>query len=58
MGGDAGVPEGKFALEYREGAPDRHFRTVVDDPEVIAAAFAAYAAGDDAWRSALSWAQC
>jgi hypothetical protein len=40
IGPNAGnVPAGKFALEYREGAPGRHRRTLVSSLVEVVAAF-------------------
>lgn len=56
IGPNAGsVPAGKFALEYREGAPDRHHRTLVADLADVVAAFEGYASGDSAWKDSYSW---
>ena len=49
------VPAGRFALESREGSPERHVRTLVDSFEVVADAFEGFAAGDDSWKRARSW---
>jgi hypothetical protein len=46
-----------FLVEYRDGAPDRHFRARREGftrAEVIAL-FASYLAGDDAWRTSSEW---
>lgn len=49
------VPPGKFALEYCEGAPDRHYRVLVDNLDDVLALFEGFATGDEAWKTAYSW---
>jgi len=44
-----------FALEHREGLPDRHFRAEVEDRSRIVRAFTGFAAGDDSWRQEFDW---
>jgi len=46
-----------FDLEYQEGSVDRHYRArrCDFDAETIIAKFAAYAAGEDSWKSGLEW---
>lgn len=51
------VPAGTFALEYREGAADRHFRTLVTSLDEVVSAFGGFASADPAWRSAFAWQQ-
>ena len=46
IGPNAGnVPAGKFALEHREGAPERHRRTLVTSLADVVAAFEGFASG-------------
>lgn len=46
---------GCFALEHREGQPDRHFRVEVADGARVVQAFIGFATGDDTWRQAFDW---
>ena len=56
IGPNAGnVPAGKFALEYREGTPERHRRTLVSSLAEVVAAFEGFASGDPAWMDSFSW---
>jgi hypothetical protein len=52
------VPDGKFALEYREGDPDRHYRIVVDSLDDAVTLFEDFAAGRDSYKAAFAWARC
>ena len=52
------IPEGRFALEYREGDPDRHYRVVADSLEDAVALFEGFAAGRDTYKTAFTWARC
>ncbi|MEU2235281.1 DUF6891 domain-containing protein [Streptomyces vietnamensis] len=49
---DAG---GDFQLEHRAGAPELHFGTRLDAPERVAEVLAAWARGEAAWDTGLSW---
>lgn len=51
------VPVGKFAVEYREGEPDLHYRVVVDSLDEVMAVFEGFAAVDEAWKTAHAWAE-
>lgn len=42
------VPEGKFAVEYREGSPDRHYRVLVDSLDDVVAVFEDFAGATQA----------
>lgn len=56
IGPNAGnVPAGKFALEYREGAPERHRRTLVSSLAEVVGAFEGFASGDPVWTDSFSW---
>ena len=55
FGERAAVRQGRFALEHREGLPDRHFRTEVEDRSRIVRAFTGFAAGDDSRRREFDW---
>ncbi|MFD0632349.1 hypothetical protein ACFQ9X_12760 [Catenulispora yoronensis] len=49
------VPDGKFALEYREGVADRHFRVLADDLDDAVTLFEDFAAGRDAFKTRFAW---
>lgn len=54
-GDQAGAPRGHYVIEYRDGAPDRHWRAVslnVDEPVL---AFLEYRHGDMEWTAAFKW---
>ena len=51
------VPEGSFAVEYREGSPDQHYRVVVDGLDDVVAVFEDFAAGRESFKTAFGWAQ-
>jgi hypothetical protein len=56
IGPDAGnVRAGTFALEYREGTPERHRRTLAASLDDVVAAFEGFASGDPAWKDTFSW---
>jgi hypothetical protein len=55
LGPSAGAPEGKYALEYRDGSPEQHYRALVDNLGDIAAAFTGFASGEDGWKSGHDW---
>ncbi|MFC0540529.1 hypothetical protein [Kutzneria chonburiensis] len=55
LGPDA--PDGHYSLEHRDGATERHVRVFVTDLDVVAAAFRAFASGDETWRSAHTWTE-
>ncbi|MFI6870781.1 hypothetical protein [Nocardia sp. NPDC050406] len=48
-------PNGRYALEYRDGSPDRHYATTLDDPAAVAATIWAWATGDRTGFDALDW---
>jgi hypothetical protein len=50
-----GVPPGQFALEYQEGAIDRHYRAVVGSVDDVAAVFEAFATGADLRTAGVTW---
>jgi hypothetical protein len=54
--GAGSLPAGKFAVEHRDGSPDRHFRCIVDDIADVIQVFSGFASGQDAWKTALPWA--
>ncbi|WP_425618439.1 hypothetical protein NA78x_002144 [Anatilimnocola sp. NA78] len=49
--------EDGFVVEYQTGSTDEHYAAAnpPHDVEDVAAAFVAYAAGDDAWKTAFTW---
>ncbi|WP_411138324.1 DUF6891 domain-containing protein [Streptomyces sp. C10] len=47
--------DGPFQVEYRDGAPEQHFRAHSDDPERVVAVFLDWARGGETWRTALDW---
>ncbi|MDX3074655.1 hypothetical protein [Streptomyces sp. MI02-7b] len=55
LGRTAGVGDDEFAVEHRDGAPDRHERCVVRDRDAVVAAVLGFAAGDASWRAGLRW---
>ncbi|TJZ55455.1 hypothetical protein FCH28_08820 [Streptomyces piniterrae] len=46
---------GAFAVEYRDGGPDRHFSAETADAGQVVEVFLAWARGADSWRTALDW---
>jgi hypothetical protein len=46
---------GGYTLEYRDGAADRHFQTMADDPEAVATAMTGWARQDTGWHAGLTW---
>lgn len=55
LGGRAGVPDGQFAVEYRDGAPERHFRHVTASLGIVKTAFLGFTRNDNTWRDQLTW---
>lgn len=51
------VPDEKFALEYREGDPDRHYRVLADGLEDAVTLFEDFAAHRDFYKTAFAWAR-
>ncbi|MFF2810446.1 DUF6891 domain-containing protein [Streptomyces sp. NPDC058000] len=47
--------DGPFAVEYRDGGPDRHFRAECADADAVTDVFLAWARGPESWRTALDW---
>ncbi|MGW1537091.1 hypothetical protein [Streptomyces aureus] len=54
-GPNAGVPEGGFAVEHREGSPEHHYRCVLSERGQVAALFADYASGTTTWSVDARW---
>ncbi|MFB6569832.1 DUF6891 domain-containing protein [Streptomyces noursei] len=46
---------GPFAVEHRDGGPDRHFRAECADAGAVAEVFLAWARGTESWQRALDW---
>ncbi|ARF59398.1 DUF6891 domain-containing protein [Streptomyces gilvosporeus] len=47
--------DGPFAVEYRDGGPERHFSAECTDADRVIAVFADWARGGETWRTALEW---
>jgi hypothetical protein len=48
---------GDYTLEHRAGAPDRHFRTALEDLAPVIAAMTGWARLEDGWDAGLRWSQ-
>ncbi|GJF33808.1 hypothetical protein KNE206_65080 [Kitasatospora sp. NE20-6] len=46
---------GDYTLEYRDGAPDRHFETRLDGPGPVVAAMTGWARQEDRWQDGPVW---
>ncbi|WP_329249276.1 hypothetical protein OG417_02845 [Actinoallomurus sp. NBC_01490] len=46
-----------YVIEYREGAPERHFEAVTTDLRTALAVLIGWAAGAHGWRDACEWRQ-
>ncbi|AWL35656.1 DUF6891 domain-containing protein [Streptomyces albidoflavus] len=46
---------GDYTLEYRDGAADRHFQAMADEPEVVIAAMTGWARQEVGWDDGLAW---
>lgn len=51
----AGAEPGRYALEYREGAPDRHYRTETSDPGEGERLLTDFLDGDDTFKRRHVW---
>ncbi|MDN3352993.1 hypothetical protein [Actinomadura sp. DC4] len=49
--------DGTYVVEYRAGAADRHFETVVPDLPATLTVLTGWAAGSPGWRDAHDWRQ-
>ncbi|MEV5937472.1 hypothetical protein [Streptomyces sp. NPDC051994] len=49
---DAGAD---YTLEYRDGAPDRHFRATLDGPEAVIAAMTGWVRVSEDWNAGPDW---
>ena len=45
----------RYQLEYRDGAPDRHFQTFTGDVATVHRAFVGWAADKDGWSDGQVW---
>jgi len=48
-------PDGTYVVEYRDGGPDRHFGTVVDDMRSAHAVVTGWAQERPGWRQSATW---
>ncbi|MDT0464435.1 DUF6891 domain-containing protein [Streptomyces gibsoniae] len=46
---------GNYTLEHRDGAADRHFQTMADDPEAVIHALTGWARQEDGWDAGHAW---
>lgn len=51
----AGVPPGTYALEYREGSVDQHFRCQTAEREAGTRLLQDFLAGDEVWKRRHQW---
>jgi hypothetical protein len=49
--------DGTFTIEYREGAADRHFETVIADLRKTFTILTGWAADTPGWRESCTWRQ-
>jgi hypothetical protein len=56
-GETAGVRPGLYAMEYREGSPDRHFRAVTSDVTAVVRFMQEFLRGDDGWKRRHGWSR-
>ncbi|MGA5445468.1 hypothetical protein ACPCVO_02325 [Streptomyces umbrinus] len=54
-GPNAGLSASGFAVEHRDGSPDRHYRCVLSEKDQVAAIFADFASGEAAWSVDVRW---
>ncbi|MBY8878843.1 hypothetical protein [Actinacidiphila acidipaludis] len=55
VGASAGVAEGGFAVEYRDGAPERHYRAELSGTEQVVSLFADFAAAPATRPAGTAW---
>ncbi|MEV4596459.1 hypothetical protein AB0K15_03555 [Amycolatopsis sp. NPDC049253] len=55
QGKSAGAVDSLYALEHRDGSPDRHCRTDVPSLDDVTTAFIPFATHDDTWRTHFEW---
>jgi hypothetical protein len=51
----AGAEPGRYALEYREGRPEKHYRTETADPDEATRLLTDFLAGDEAYKRRHVW---
>ncbi|WP_068928483.1 DUF6891 domain-containing protein [Planobispora rosea] len=44
-----------YTVEHRDGAPDRHFQVMFDEPEPVIAVMTRWARREDGWDAELDW---
>ncbi|MFE2432719.1 hypothetical protein ACFXJ5_39190 [Streptomyces sp. NPDC059373] len=54
-GAQSGAAAGGFAVEHRDGSPDRHYRCVLRDVDQVVAVFVDFARGQGAWSVDVTW---
>ena len=54
-GGTAGTGPGTYALEYREGSMERHFRSDTTDLTEVIRFLQEFLAGDETWKRRHTW---
>jgi hypothetical protein len=55
QGPNAGLSTSGFAVEHRDGSPQRHYRCVLSEKDQVAAIFADFASGEGAWSVDVQW---
>ncbi|WP_328603411.1 hypothetical protein OG943_25355 [Amycolatopsis sp. NBC_00345] len=55
LGRNAGVSGGGFAVEYRDGTPDRHFRHMTASLDIVKSVFLGFTGNDNDWYDRLAW---
>ncbi|MEV0218042.1 hypothetical protein [Streptomyces sp. NPDC050704] len=55
QGPNAGLSASGFAVEHRDGSPDRHYRCVLSEKDQVATIFADFASGEAAWSVDARW---
>ena len=55
QGPNAGLSANGFAVEHRDGSPDRHYRCVLSEKDQVATVFADFASGEAAWSVDARW---
>ncbi|MGW2650036.1 hypothetical protein ACWC2T_35320 [Streptomyces sp. NPDC001393] len=54
-GDQAGAPRGHYVIEYRDGAPDKHWRAFSSNVDELVPAFLEYLQGGMQWASEFTW---
>ncbi|GAA3215652.1 hypothetical protein GCM10010532_042680 [Dactylosporangium siamense] len=54
-GDQAAAPPGQYAVEHRDGSPDRHRRAVTPDRRAVAQAMREFRDGNGNWEKRFSW---